>query len=207
MYTGRFILLPERGVRPTTPSNPLLRQVFDLHQNLMPLNAEMFGAASQPFALLNLGASTIDRLYVIPANGYWGAFRNSLPITPRIVVSIDPLNPAYRDAIRNRYSSKFNQTTGVRLGVLDTGCGPHSDLNIVLGRCTVTGQPATSSNDIDQHGTHVAGLAGGKGALGPCTLGLAPGVSLHAYRVFDSYGGKLGASNYAILKAMILAGL
>lgn len=74
-------------------------------------------------------------------------------------------------------------------------------------RCTVTGQPKTAYDDIDEHGTHVAGLIGGTGATGPATRGLALGVELSVFRVFAFYSGKLGASNYTILKAMIIGAL
>lgn len=156
---------------------------------------------------LSLASPTIDHLYVIPSGNYWGAFRQNLPFTSPINLALEGFSPAYVDSIRRVYPTpKFISTTGVRVGIIDTGSGPHSDLNIAFGQCTVTGQPTANYQDVDEHGTHVAGLVGGTGALGSATRGLAPGVPLYIFRVFDYNNGKLGASNYAILKAMILAG-
>jgi subtilisin len=155
---------------------------------------------------LRLSGTKIERLYVLPDNRYWGAFRQDHAITSPITLQIEPLSPSYSDAIRSLYPSpRFNPASGVRVGVLDTGVGPHADLNVVAGICTATGQPASSYQDIDEHGTHVAGLIGGSGGTGLATRGLALNVPLCAFRVFDWFGGKLGASNYAILKAMIFA--
>ncbi|WP_313915155.1 S8 family serine peptidase, partial [Tahibacter sp.] len=84
-----------------------------------------------------------------------------------------------------------------------TGVGPHRDLALhgqqPQGCCTVTGLPSGRFADESGHGTHVAGVIGGNGAL----KSLAPGVTLRAYRVFGEAAS--GATNYAILKAMMQA--
>src|SRR5262249_38715225 len=86
-----------------------------------------------------------------------------------------------------------------------TGCGPHADLNIVGARNTVTGELASETRDGGHHGTHVAGLVGARGVAVNGIRGVAPGVNLRSYRVFGA--GANGASNYAILKAMIFAAM
>lgn len=155
---------------------------------------------------LTISGNVIDRLYIQSGDTHWGAFRSGLPVANPLIIPTVALTPAYRDSIRQFYPARrFVPGTGVRVGVLDTGCGPHPDLNLVGGRSTVTGTPSGAFADIATHGTHVAGLIGGTGGLGPATLGLAPGIPITPYRVFSYRGGKLGASNYAILKAMILA--
>lgn len=155
---------------------------------------------------LRLSGATVERLYVAPNGNYWGAFRQNVPMNATIALQIEPTNASYSDAIRSIYpSTRFNLATGVRVGVLDTGVGPHNDLNVAGGRCTVTGQPSGAYQDVDQHGTHVAGLIGGNGGTGPVTRGMAPAVPLYALRVFDWVNGELQATNYAILKAMIFA--
>jgi subtilisin family serine protease len=100
-------------------------------------------------------------------------------------------------------NSRFDPATGVTVGVIDTGVGPHHDLNVVSGRNTVTGEPAAAWQDWFEHGTHVSGLIGASGTPPNGLRGMAPGVPIRAYRVFGK--NAQGATNYAILKAMIFA--
>lgn len=148
---------------------------------------------------LQIAPGMIERLYVYGSEVYWGAFRQQIPVAD-ITVALEPVDLAFKDLVRHYYAqSRFDTNRGVVVGVLDTGCGPHQDLRFLGGHCTVTGESDLEWQDSDNHGTHVAGLIGASGNL----RGVAPGVSLRAYRVFPSDGG--GATNYAILKALILA--
>jgi subtilisin len=154
---------------------------------------------------LNLSASTIDRLYVYAPAGYWGAYRSRLAVNSPIPIDLMPVDLAYQDCLRFYYgATNFDGTVGVKVGIIDSGVGPHTDLNINTGdsRNTVTGEPASDFEDGGSHGTHVAGIVGSNGAPGTGLRGMAPGVEMVALRVFPAHGG---ASNYAILKAMIYA--
>ena len=158
-------------------------------------------------ASLSLHGAVIDRLYANPTPGYWGAFAQSLliPAGGLVTISIQPVDLKYIDAVRHYYTaSKFHTNSGVKIGIVDTGVGPHTDLNVVAGRNTVTGEPASDWQDPDGHGTHVAGLVGAQGTPPTGLRGMAPGVDLHAYRVFGSNLTD-GATNYAILKALFFA--
>ncbi|MGK9250066.1 S8 family peptidase [Paenibacillus humicus] len=73
---------------------------------------------------------------------------------------------------------------GVRLAVIDTGSGPHPDLSIRGGVNVIGG---ASYRDDNGHGTHVAGIAAGKGRSGG-TPGVAPAVSLYAVKALDGEG-------------------
>ena len=151
-------------------------------------------------------ASVVDRLWIITGPDLWGAYRTRVPIRPGTTISmnIEPVVLPYRDAVAHYYgASEFEQRTGVTVGIIDSGVGPHPDLNLVGGRNTVTGEPASSHHDWKGHGTHVAGLVGASPSAKAGVRGLAPGVALRAYRVFGQ--GARGATNYAIMKAMILA--
>ena len=155
-------------------------------------------------AVLQLPGSVIDRCYAYPPPGYWGAFRKSLAATAPITLPLTPVDLAFVDCVRFYYgNSSFDASAQVKVGLLDTGVGPHVDLNIVSGRNTVTGEPMTDYLDGDMHGTHVAGLIGANGTTPSGLRGVAPGVPIAAYRVFRQ--GGVGATNYAILKAMIFA--
>jgi subtilisin family serine protease len=151
-------------------------------------------------ARLNLSHHRLDRLYVYPPPNYWGAYRTQVSANG-LVVDLEPVSFSYRDSVRHFYGgSRFDPGTGVIVGVVDTGCGPHPDLNLVDGEATVTGDAPGDWQDFDIHGTHVAGLIGANGNL----RGMAPGVPIHSFRVFPRNVGD-GATNYAILKALLRA--
>jgi Subtilase family len=153
---------------------------------------------------LQLASLTIDRLYAYAPAGYWGAFRSALVTTAPISLSLTPVDLGFVDAVRFYYGkSNFAASAGVTVGVLDTGVGPHNGINLVGGRNTVTGEPPDEYSDGAEHGTHVSGLIGSNGTPPTGLRGVAPGVAIRAYRVFGK--GNAGATNYAILKAMILA--
>jgi subtilisin len=91
------------------------------------------------------------------------------------------------------------------VAIVDTGIhGAHPDLTVVGGANTVTGEDPTDYGDNGQHhGTHVAGIVAGHGTPPTGLAGVAPGASLHSYRVFGRGGD--GASNFAIAKALDVA--
>ncbi len=151
-------------------------------------------------ALIYLNTAIVARLYVVSQPSHWGAYRANVQVTPIVTVDIQPVDRTHPDAVRHYYgASRFEPTTQVVVGVIDTGLGPHPDLNIVSMDNTVTGEPRTAGDDWFGHGTHVAGLAGARGGL----RGLAPGVAIRGYRVFGLNASS--ATNYAIMKAMIHA--
>ena len=59
----------------------------------------------------------------------------------------------------------------------------------------------TNSHDwhagADGHGTHVAGIIGGRGLIGQGMRGVAPGVTLMSYRVFPKTKGTTSTSAIA----------
>jgi uncharacterized repeat protein (TIGR01451 family) len=89
---------------------------------------------------------------------------------------------------------------GIRVAVLDTGIDyTHPDLGGCLGpTCKVVGGYDFVNNDADpmddnDHGTHVAGIIAAQGSV---VIGVAPGVSLLAYKVIRSDG--LGSTSTII---------
>ena len=76
--------------------------------------------------------------------------------------------------------------SGPAVAVIDTGSGPHTDLNIVGGVNCSTGRP-TNFNDGNGHGTHVAGTIGAKDDSNG-VVGVAPGVPIYSVRVLNNAG-------------------
>ena len=77
---------------------------------------------------------------------------------------------------------RYRGTTAV--AVIDTGSGPHADLNVVGG---VNCQPGKSFSDGNGHGTHVAGTIGAINN-GSGVVGVAPGIPIYSVRVLDNRG-------------------
>ena len=75
---------------------------------------------------------------------------------------------------------------GFAVAVLDTGSGPHPDLNVVGGTNCSTGGSKNYS-DGNGHGTHVAGTIGAKDD-GNGVVGVAPSVPIYSVRVLNSQG-------------------
>jgi subtilisin family serine protease len=78
----------------------------------------------------------------------------------------------------------------VGVAVIDTGSGPHPDLNIAGG---VNCSSGTSYNDGNGHGTHVAGTIGAKDD-GVGVVGVAPGTPIYSVRVLNNQGSGSWAS-------------
>ncbi|WP_198008829.1 S8 family serine peptidase [Ahrensia sp. R2A130] len=132
------------------------------------------------------------RLLVQPGRGgHWGLFLDNVDIANGDVfklesVDLDQKNDCLRQLLRPGHAEHGR---GVKVGILDSGVGPHPDLPNVTG-------------DLDNsraHGTHVAGIIGGRGAGNKA--GVAPGVSLMSYQIADD--PETGAaSNFQIFSAV-----
>ncbi|MER3419719.1 MAG: peptidase S8 [Chloroflexota bacterium] len=88
------------------------------------------------------------------------------------------------DVSSQRAGDGAGSVSGPAVAVIDTGSGPHPDLNVVGGVNCSTG---TSYNDGNGHGTHVAGTIGARDN-GFGVVGMAPGVPLYAVRVLNNAG-------------------
>jgi len=77
-----------------------------------------------------------------------------------------------------------NGWSNIAVAVIDTGSGPHSDLNIAGGTNCSTGR---SYSDGNGHGTHVAGTIGARNN-GSGVVGVAPGIPIYSVRVLNNQG-------------------
>jgi subtilisin family serine protease len=152
---------------------------------------------------LDLGSASkrIDRLYIYPELGFWTFLRKRTTIANEDTFKLTPIDLAFTDCVRHFYpDSPLNAGADVVVGVVDTGTGPHPDLNVIGGLNCVPGEtPGDFGDNGDLHGTHVGGIIAARGTPPDGIRGVAPGVALRSYRVFPK--GKL-ASNWSVAKAI-----
>ena len=151
----------------------------------------------------NITNQAIDQLYVYPKVGYWSYWKQKVTLKTGDKLPIQPVKLDYQDAKSFFYPAPADgepNGTGLTVGVIDTGAGPHPDLTIAGGACTVTGDDPTDFADVDEHGSHVSGIIAAQGTPPTGVRGVAPGATLRAYRVFGR--NSQGASNFAIIKAI-----
>lgn len=157
---------------------------------------------------LKFGTSSkqLDALVVYGPPGYWGLFQRNLKIKSGGEFLLSPVDLSVPDYAATLYGAlPTNAGAAVAVGVIDTGVdGNHPDLQVAGGAAFVAAEsdaggwgPAAKEGE---HGTHVAGIIVSRGASPQGKRGVAPGVTLHSYRVFPNGGG--GASNYDILRAI-----
>jgi len=140
--------------------------------------------------------------FVSAPHTYWSkwvmGFRAANFPTTDIVVTIDHAWPDNFMVLSHYGAPKPNAGAGVRIGVIDSGIGPHRDIDVAGGQNHVTGEPAADFMDNGiGHGTHVAGIIAGTAAEGAGMVGLAPKCTLMSYRVCSQGGINFGKANSA----------
>lgn len=146
-------------------------------------------------------SKTIKRLEVLlvyPPHTYWPVCLKNVSLDEAITVKVRPIDVAYEDVLRYFYKTSTlpHIRKSIKIGIIDTGIGPHTSLDVEGGACTVAGEKKNDYADCDNHGTHVAGIIASKHN----PVGVAAGVQLYSYRVFPKDGGD--ASSFSIIKAI-----
>jgi len=151
-----------------------------------------------------LGGSSkkVERLYVYVRHSFWNALFKNVVLRNGAQFRLLPIDLSFIDELRFFYGAPpLTAGQGIKVGVVDTGIGPHRDLQISGGQNTVVGEsPSDFGDNGEGHGTHVAGMIAARGTGGSGVRGLAPAVELRSYRVFGKGSG--GASNFSIAKAI-----
>ena len=101
--------------------------------------------------------------------------------------------------------SKDSRGSGIKVGVVDTGCGPHPNLKHVnLVGVFVDGKtlPGSQARDVAQHGTHTTGIIGARPGKSGDYAGMAIGCDLYHARVFKGEGPQDGPTQADIINAI-----
>ena len=138
-------------------------------------------------------SAVVDAMLVIEPGfaGHWGYYDPKANFQSGHAFEIDPIDLSRApDSLRHLIKpGQIGVGVGVVVGVVDTGVGPHPHLDHAKG----------DADSSIGHGTHVAGIIGGRGA-GPLG-GIAPGVTIRSYRVFADPSTGI-ARNYEIHRAI-----
>ncbi|WP_158799924.1 S8 family serine peptidase [Pedobacter sp. L105] len=147
---------------------------------------------------LKMNSMQAERIYIYPDHSYWGYFKKNIKLNSNMQIKLQPIALNYKDALRYFYDTAKLPPINhkVKIGVIDTGIGPHKDLKVSGGKNLVRGENEADYYDNGEgHGTHVGGIISAAGNI----YGVAAGAEIMSYRVFPK--GE-GASNFDIMKAI-----
>jgi subtilisin family serine protease len=147
---------------------------------------------------LSKAVKQLEVLLIYPPHTYWPVCLKNVSLDEPIPVKVRLIDIGYEDVLRHFYKTRELPVIrkSIRIGIIDTGIGPHASLDVEGGACTVAGERKADYADCDNHGTHVAGII----ASSQDPVGVAAGVQLYSYRVFPKDGGD--ASSFSIIKAI-----
>lgn len=148
-------------------------------------------------------SSFFQPIFVIvsPYADFWSV---QSPFTGNAIFDCSPLPSNQRLDWWHRETGfqSFDKTAGagIRVGVIDTGFGPHPDLSGTDEGAFIdnTFDPDAGA-DVDIHGSHVCGTIAGNPGKALRIAGVAPGVTLFSVRVFPA---DAGATNVDIANAV-----
>ena len=185
---GNTVKISARGDGQGLPNATVYLVVRPLNGDVTVLEDETDAAGNVTFDLSPLFQPILT--VVVPYANYWSSRAPvNLNQTTTVQCRKIPQNQRIDWWHRQTGFPSFDQYAGedIRVGVIDTGFGPHGHLTGVDEGAFIgnTFNPAGGA-DVDNHGSHVCGtIAANPGAaLRHC--GVAPGVSLHSCRVFPA---------------------
>jgi subtilisin len=114
---------------------------------------------------LTLPSKKIERMYAYPSHSSWGLFQQTFTMPAKLSITLQSIQPGSTDGLRHFYPTRSwpAVTARVRVGIIDTGFGPHKDITIHSAVNMVSGEDPADFRDRNGHGTHVAGIIGAKG--------------------------------------------
>lgn len=145
----------------------------------------------------------------IPYAGYWimlaAAPKSGSTIECVPIAKAAPGGKGWWHDAMNIDLSKKTRGAGIKVGVIDTGCGPHPNLgHVTLVGAFVDGKvlPPAEGADVGEHGTHTTGIIGARPNKVGDYAGMAPGCELFHARVFKGEEPGQGPTQADIINAI-----
>jgi len=145
----------------------------------------------------------------IPSSGFWIMLSEAPPTGSTVDCLAIPKakdgNRGWWHDVMNVDTSKPSRGSGIKVGVIDTGCGPHSNLkHVTLVGAFVDGKvfPPSQATDVVEHGTHTTGIIGARPTKASDYAGIAPGCDLFHARVFKGEKKGDGPTQADIINAI-----
>lgn len=131
---------------------------------------------------------TPTALVAVPAGGFWSVVvrgpEDGITVNVPALPQDGPL--AWWHRALGISNPDLTRGSGIKVGVIDTGVGPHDYLAHVtrVGSFIDGTFDPGGGADADSHGSHVCGTIGARPVNSPDFMGIAPGVNLFCARVF-----------------------
>lgn len=140
-------------------------------------------------------------VYVVPRAGFWSM--HAQPAAGEVVVDCPalprngPLGWWHRVSGIERFEPE--RGAGIRIGVVDTGCGPSPVLaHVEDAGAFLQGRRSGDGADVGHHGTLVAGLIGARPVERGQYAGTAPGATILSTRVYETANGSANQGDVAL---------
>lgn len=149
----------------------------------------------------------LSKLYVFHEEpGVWGYFKKNVAVNNGAVqIQLAAVDLAAEDGLRFFHGTGgLEAGAGVRVGVIDSGADTEHDDLAIEGGANCVPESTRAADDYGPdgaHGTHVAGIIAGRGTAPAGVRGVAPGVKLRIYRVFEK-GNPGNGSSFAVIDAI-----
>jgi subtilisin len=145
----------------------------------------------------------------IPYASFWimlaGAPDSGTAIDCLSIVKAGTAGSAWWHEAMNVDVAQASRGSGIKVGVVDTGCGPHRNLkHVTLVGAFVDGKSlaASQAHDVAEHGTHTTGIIGARPFKSGDYAGMATGCDLFHARVFKGEGPQDGPTQADIINAI-----
>lgn len=145
----------------------------------------------------------------IPYAGYWIMLADAPPsgstITCLPIAGAQTGGSGWWHTIMGVDVHQATRGAGIKVGVIDTGCGPHRNLkHVTLVGTFVDGKvlPGEQAEDVTEHGTHTSGIIGARPTKASDYAGIAAGCDLFHARVFKGEGPHDGPTQADIINAI-----
>jgi subtilisin len=175
--TGDYIVVLKKGPARATSD--------DHHKRFRVSVGRVYGAVFKGYSA-KVPLDQLDALKHDPRVAYVAP---DLPVQAAAQTLPTGVNRIEGDLSKLRSGDGTGSVSSPGVAVLDSGSGPHTELNVVGGKACY----GSDYNDGNGHGTHVAGIIGARdNAAG--VVGVVPGVPIYSVRVLDpSLGGTTAA--------------